>query len=510
MILSSLHFGYQGEVFTIDIPGGLVFCVFDSEKSLGGLVHFSDFKNSSKQTESGEDRIKNLLKEFKAADCEPSTLKVTLLASGHNSPEKRRDIKDNLRSARLMAGAFGLSINKECIAGTGQLRVRMNTATGQVEFQLRGCSESVKPTLTKRIKTKKTITVLIVDDSVMIQKLLSSVFQQHPDFEIFGVATHPLEAEKLMQTERPDVVTLDMNMPHMDGLTYLADYLVPKQIPVIMISGVCTEDGVQAMRSLELGAVDFIAKPSSENLSEFADELTEKVLAASHAILSNISELSKKSGHTPAAPARAALHYKAQRLIAIGSSTGGTQALANLFGQLPAEIPPILVVQHIPEHFSKMFADRLNSYLPFAVKEAAEGDEVVPNQVLIAPGGKQMKITDKAGKLVIAITDDDPINRHKPSVDYLFNSAAQHCGNSTVAVMLTGMGKDGAAGFQKLEQLGAKVIAQDELSSVVYGMPKEAARLAPSCEILGLNAIGQRMLEHCAASRAKATKSKAS
>lgn len=516
--MSTIHFSRTGDVFLAEIPSGLMFCVHDQDKNIGGMVHFSDFGENGLQ--GGENQIKLLLKEFKASSSQPEHLTVTLLASGHDSPEKCRIVKDSVKSARAMAEAFGLKIRKECIAGKAGLKIRMNTGTGLIQFQVNAATQKKPLSLTRpkpvdnpskepaeKTKPQKSgpIKVLIVDDSVMVQKLLNSIFSKHEGFEVFGIANHPLEAEKLLKSEFPDVVTLDMNMPHMDGLTYLKDYLVPKKIPVIMISGVCKEDGVQAMQALEIGAVDFIGKPDAATLSSFSSELTEKVLAASAAMLSNLQDKPKQGQKSLSIVKASARAYNPRKIIAIGSSTGGTQALTKLFHQLPSTIPPIVVVQHIPEHFSKMFADRLNLIFPFTIKEAENNDPILPNQILIAPGGKQMKIVESNGKKVIRITDDEPINRHKPSVDYLYDSIVELYGLHTVGVMLTGMGKDGAVGFKNLFDLGAKMIAQDEQSSVVYGMPKEAARLAPGCEILDLGKIGDRMLQFCSSARSKAS-----
>lgn len=351
------------------------------------------------------------------------------------------------------------------------------------DLQKKYNSESVAT----HVKNEK-IKVLIVDDSATIRVLLNKVFTSDPLIEVVAMAENPLEVEGLIQKHRPDVITLDIHMPQMDGLTLLKKYLQHSPIPTIMISSISMEEGPMVLSALEHGAVDYIQKPSLDQLPIVAPLMIEKIKIARNAKVtlanSATKSLSKKTQQK---------FDDKNTIIAIGSSTGGTEALRNLFSDLPDEIPPILVVQHIPPVFSKAFADRLNSMFSFTVKEAQDGDLVLPNQVLIAPGGTQMKVVTQGSQLKVKITDDAPVNRHKPSVDYMFNSLAEiHV--PTISVILTGMGGDGAKGMAQLKKNGSKTIAQNEESCIVFGMPKEAIKLGCVDQVEPLDNIGPLMV----------------
>lgn len=338
------------------------------------------------------------------------------------------------------------------------------------------------------VKNEK-IKVLIVDDSATIRNLLSKVFTSDPLIEVVAMAENPLDVEDLIRKHHPDVITLDIHMPQMDGLTLLKKYLQHSPIPTIMISSISMEEGPMVLSALENGAVDYIQKPSLDQLKTVAPLMIEKIKIARNAKV-NLPSASKK---IEAKGSRQKFDDK-NTIIAIGSSTGGTEALRNLFSDLPDEIPPILVVQHIPPVFSKAFADRLNSMFAFTVKEASDGDAVLPNQVLIAPGGTQMKVVGKAGQLKVLINDDAPVNRHKPSVDYMFNSLAE-IEVPIISVILTGMGGDGAKGMALLKKNGSRTIAQNEETSIVFGMPKEAIKLGCVDQVEPLENIAPLMVQ---------------
>lgn len=348
----------------------------------------------------------------------------------------------------------------------------------------------------KQSQSKRKTRVMVVDDSETIRKLLFKIFSEDPELECVAAVANPMDAEAAIQKYRPDVITLDIHMPQMDGVTLLRRFLPQYKIPTVMITALSLEDGSLVLDALEAGAVDYVQKPSMSELPVLAPLIREKIKDATSAQL-------RSSGILPSGTLRQRSstgtleRIDSSFLIAIGSSTGGTEALRELFSDLPDQIPPIVVVQHIPPVFSKAFADRLNGLFRFEVKEAQDGDAVLPNRVLIAPGGKQMKIQARGSGLVTVIEDSPPVNRHKPSVDVLFDSIALLKRKNVVAGILTGMGTDGAKGLLKLKQAGARTFAQDETTSVVYGMPKEAAKLGAAEQILPLDRIADALMRCC-------------
>lgn len=341
------------------------------------------------------------------------------------------------------------------------------------------------PTVSKTSKIK----VLIVDDSQTIRNLLSQILSKDPIFEIVGLAEKPSQVEDLIKKNRPDVITLDIHMPEMDGVTLLKKIHPIYKIPTVMISSISKEEGPQVLQALESGAVDYIQKPQMSNLAEAAETIRERLKIAAKAKVTRTVRARKASqSHS----------FDFDNVILMGASTGGTEALRVVLEGLPAKIPPILIVQHIPPVFSAAFAQRLNELCPFDVREAKDGDEVKPNQVLIAPGGKQMKIYPAKDKLLIQVTDDAPVNRHKPSVDYMFKTAGEAQLKKIVAVILTGMGADGAREMKRLRDAGARTIAQNEETSVVYGMPREAAANGGAEFVLPLDEIAEKISYLCA------------
>lgn len=352
----------------------------------------------------------------------------------------------------------------------------------QVSTELETVRFKENETSIKQRKTK----VLIVDDSKTIRNILTKIFSAEPDLEVIGAIDNPLAVEDFLKLHKPDVMTLDIHMPEMDGVSLLKKIMPQFHIPTVMISSISKEEGPQVLAALEAGAVDYIQKPSFKDLDEASQLIVQSIKTAASA------RLQKKKLKKEKIKAVSIDHSK---VVLIGSSTGGTEALREIFENLPSEIPPILVVQHIPSVFSLALAERLNSLCPFLVKEAQQGDLVLKNQVLIAPGGKQMGLRESSRGLFVEITDDAPVNRHRPSVDYLFDSACAITGIDWVAAVLTGMGADGAKGLARLRQLGARTIGQDEQTSVVYGMPKEAARLGGVEFVLPLGQVAEKIVE---------------
>ncbi len=345
-----------------------------------------------------------------------------------------------------------------------------------------------------RIEAKKKTRVLVVDDSETIRKLLSRVLSEDSELECVGTVELPSLVPEAIERLKPDVITLDIHMPEMDGVTLLKKLLPKYQIPIVMISSLSREDGNYVLEALESGAVDYIQKPSMSELPVLAPMIREKIKNARFAKV-----FRNDSSHQGGISLRklGSQNVDQSYLIAIGSSTGGTEALKHVLTMLPDQIPPIVIVQHIPAVFSKAFADRMNTLCNFTVKEAEDGDLVVNNHVYIAPGGKQMKLSDNGGVIRVIIDDAAPVNRHKPSVDYLFDSIAGFSRKKLVAGILTGMGADGAKGLLKLKQNGARTFAQDESSSVVYGMPKEAYKIGAVDKVVHIDLVAETILKAC-------------
>jgi two-component system, chemotaxis family, protein-glutamate methylesterase/glutaminase len=338
------------------------------------------------------------------------------------------------------------------------------------------------PDQTGLIKKKN---ILIVDDSKTIQKLLVKILAKSKILNIIGIAGSAEEAQVVVEKGNVDLITLDIHMPGMNGVEFLKSYLVHKKIPTVMISSVSLNEGPLVMEALSHGASTYIQKPDLNDLSTAATDIIEKLEALSQIGTKEFSVLNKKTSYQ---------FETFEGLIAIGSSTGGTQALQQIFTSLPDTIPPIVVVQHIPAVFSRALAERLNSLCNFNVKEAEHDEILSKNTIYIAPGGKQMKIKRDNNKLHVVITDDPPLNRFQPSVDYLFNSLPELKITNLLGIILTGMGKDGAKGLLNLKNNGAYTIAQDEASSIVFGMPKEAIALNAHLRIVSLNEMANQIV----------------
>lgn len=338
------------------------------------------------------------------------------------------------------------------------------------------------------------IRVLIVDDSALMRQVLASLLSKDPAIEVIGSAPDPFIAREKIKALHPDVLTLDVEMPKMDGLTFLEKLMRGHPMPVVMVSSL-TEAGCQTtLRALELGAVDFIAKPKidlREGMEEIAQDLIGKIKAAAQAKVRGKGGDSGVGGKGVTLPLSfgAAMIKTTDTIIAIGSSTGGTEAVKDVLIALPPNTPPILITQHMPERFTKTWADRMNSLCRISVKEAEDGDSVLPGHALVAPGSYHMTLVRSGARYSVRINQDPPVNRHRPSVDVMFDSVAQYAGANTIGVILTGMGGDGAKGMLTMKQAGAYTIAQDEASCVVFGMPKEAIKLGGVDKILPLSEI---------------------
>jgi len=329
-----------------------------------------------------------------------------------------------------------------------------------------------------------TIRVLVVDDSATMRGLITATLAADPQIEVVGQAADPHEARQAIKDLAPDVITLDIEMPRMNGLVFLEKLMRLRPTPVIMVS-THTQAGAKVnLRALEIGAFDCVAKPSSLNLHSF-DELAEKVKAAA------VSHRRKHASRVPAAPA--GLYVPDGRVIAIGSSTGGVEALITILSKLPANCPPVLISQHMPASFIRSFAARLNRVCVAEVSEASEGAPVKPGQVYLAPGEAHLEVTGAAMPR-IRLNTGARVNGHRPSVDVMFHAVLRCFGGRAIGVILTGLGRDGAEGLLALREAGAETIGQDEASSVVYGMPKAAQELGAVCMQLPLDRIAPRLL----------------
>lgn len=368
-----------------------------------------------------------------------------------------------------------------------QVEVCFLPEINKVRVSVEGAAPTITSAFTPKVMPSK-FKVLIVDDSKTIRTILSKIFLSDPMFEVCAMAEKPSEVEALILKHKPDVITLDIHMPEMDGVTLLKTIIAPKyHIPTIMISSISMAEGPMVLDALENGAVDYIQKPEMSEIASVTPFILEKVRTAA---MANVNKTNRRE---KSQPVQTKEMCNLDSLIVLGSSTGGTEAIREILTALPNKIPPMLIVQHIPAVFSLAFAKRMNELCPFDVKEAEDGDEVRQNRVLIAPGGFQMKMVQKNGKVFVEINDDAPVNRFKPSVDYMFMTVAKNIYTHTVAVILTGMGKDGAKGMLELRNLGVRTIAQDEATSVVFGMPKEAINIGAAEFTEPLGNIAERI-----------------
>jgi two-component system chemotaxis response regulator CheB len=340
--------------------------------------------------------------------------------------------------------------------------------------------------------------VLIVDDSALMRQLLTNILSSDPELVVVGTAGDPFIAREKIIALKPDVLTLDIEMPRMDGLTFLEKLMRGHPMPVIMISSLTSKGADTTLRALSLGAIDYISKPKldvSNGTIEQADEIIARVKAAARARV----RCSSVTTIPPVALAGKTYQFSAtHKVVAIGASTGGTEALKELLSPLPADFPGIVIVQHMPETFTHQFAARLDSLCKIRVKEAQDGDRILPGHALLSPGGHHMAVVRRGMEYAVHVYRGEVVNRHMPSVDVLFSSCAHSLGRNVIGVMLTGMGGDGSRGMLEMKQADAFNIAQDESTSVVFGMPREAIRIGAVDQVLPLNQIPGILLQRLA------------
>jgi two-component system chemotaxis response regulator CheB len=343
------------------------------------------------------------------------------------------------------------------------------------------------------------IKVLVIDDSALIRSLLTEIINSHADLEVVGAAPDPLVARDMIKQLNPDVLTLDVEMPKMDGLEFLERLMRLRPMPVVMVSTLTERGSEITLRALELGAIDFVTKPKMsivDGMHDYAELIADKIRAAAQAKIISLPRQPTIHQDTSAPSMLRNPLLSSEKLLIIGASTGGTEAIKSFLLQMPSDCPGILITQHMPAGFTKSFANRLDSLCRIEVKEAEGGERILPGHAYIAPGDKHLLLVRSGANYVTQLSDEAPVNRHKPSVDVLFASAAVAAGKNAVGVILTGMGKDGAVGMNQMKIAGAYNFAQNEESCVVYGMPKEAVAHGGVDEVAHLHDLPKLVLNH--------------
>ncbi len=340
-----------------------------------------------------------------------------------------------------------------------------------------------------------------MDDSALVRKLLAEIVNAQNDMVCVGTANDPLVAREMIRDLDPDVLTLDVEMPRMDGIEFLSRLMRLRPMPVVMISTLTAQGAEVTLRALELGAVDFVAKPRiglTDGIQELSAQIVDKIRVAAMARVSRATPVSHptdvKSAHIPSSSARVMGGISTEKVICIGASTGGTEAIKEVLVKMPADSPAVVVTQHMPPGFTTSFAARLDSLCSINVKEAAHGERILPGHAYIAPGGKQFRLTRSGANYVAVVDDSEPVNRHRPSVEVLFKSAAAVVGRNAFGIMLTGMGNDGAQAMREMKDAGSYNFVQDEASCVVFGMPREAILHGAADEVLSLTDIAPALL----------------
>lgn len=351
------------------------------------------------------------------------------------------------------------------------------------------------------------IRVLVVDDSALMRKLLTELLNSDPEIEVVGTAMDAYAAREKIKKLKPDVLTLDVEMPKMDGVTFLANLMRLRPMPVVMVSTLTVKGAELTMRALDLGAVDFVSKPKvdvAHTLDDYAVEITTKVKIAAKACVDTLARVASRTEqrHSAAdsagetAVVSSGVNYRTtDSVIAIGASTGGTEAIKEVLVRMRPDCPGIVITQHIPPVFSRSFAERMNQCSPLVVCEASDGQQILPGHAFIAPGDRHLEVVRDGARYRCRLHDGEPVNRHKPSVDVLFDSVAKNVGHNAIGAILTGMGRDGAKGMRRMHDAGAATVAQDEHTSVIWGMPNAAIEEGGANKVLPLENIAARLTE---------------
>lgn len=339
--------------------------------------------------------------------------------------------------------------------------------------------------------SRKKIKVLIVDDSAVVRQSLTQILESDREIEVLATAADPFIAAQKMATEVPDVITLDVEMPRMDGITFLKKIMSQHPIPIVIISSLTARGTETAIHALEFGAIDVLKKPvwNKDAIGEAELRIIEVVKAASKAVIKRKAGTALREAIANKPSTNQSMIRTTDKIVVVGASTGGTEAILQFLEAMPIDCPGIVIVQHMPESFTKSFAERLNRICKITVREAVNGESILKGQALIAPGNKHLEVKRSGARYYVEVRDGEPVNRHRPSVDVMFFSAAKYAGRNAVGIIMTGMGADGAKGMLDLKNSGARTIAQDEKSSIVFGMPKEAIKLNAVDKILSLSQI---------------------
>jgi len=340
------------------------------------------------------------------------------------------------------------------------------------------------------------IKVLIVDDSAIVRKILSQELARDPEIEVVGTATDPYIARDKIVYLKPDVVTLDIEMPRMDGITFLRKLIRHYPLPVIVVSSLAPEGGEMAMEALEVGAVEVMCKPGAAyTVGDMAEQLKTKIKAAARVDMSKLLAGKRRGPASRPAPVRHAMTRTTEKIVAIGASTGGTEAIREVLQRFPLNCPGAIIVQHMPEMFTKSFAQRLNGLCAPEVREAEDGDTVISGQALIAPGNRHLVLRRSGARYYVRVKHGPFVHHQRPSVEVMFNSVAKYAGSNAVGVLLTGMGSDGAAGLKNMLEAGAATVVQDEKTCVVYGMPRAAVELGAAQHVLPIDRIAGKVIQ---------------
>lgn len=354
--------------------------------------------------------------------------------------------------------------------------------------------------------------VVVVDDSALVRSILTEIINRQPDMQCIGAASDPLAAREMIRNLNPDVITLDVEMPKMDGIDFLSRLMRLRPMPVVMVSTLTERGAEVTLKALELGAVDFVAKPKigvADGIRGLAQDITDKIRIAAKAQIRRLHVPAPAAApgapaapgahapaiHRPAAPIANLGRLSTEKIIFIGASTGGTEATKDVLINLPADCPAVCITQHMPPGFTRSYAARLDGLCKIRVKEAQDGERILPGHGYIAPGGMHFSVERSGANYIARVQDGDPVNRHKPSVEVLFNSAARVVGQNALGIMLTGMGADGAKAMRTMKDAGAYNLVQDEATCVVFGMPREAIAAGAADEVLPLQQIATKLIE---------------
>ncbi|MBF0205341.1 MAG: chemotaxis-specific protein-glutamate methyltransferase CheB [Oligoflexia bacterium] len=485
-------------------------CAYDFRMKIAGMNHYllpvpehldKINQHNHNKNDYGIFAIPELFRAMKEKGCQKKDLLLKVLGGSKADTSENSQTyqvgKENVEIAKSILKKFGFSADQWEIGGNNGRLVRFLSNSGELFFRYIKKQHSTLSTQTISTQNpleRKKIKVMIIDDSKPVLMILRKMIDNSPLMQVVAMAQDPIEAMKIQKKIRPDVITLDLNMPRMDGLTYLKQYMISDPIPTVIVTDYNLNDSRPMFTALEYGAFDYIKKPSFTDVQTSNSDFHEKIISAFQNGKNIKNSKNRFHNNSTVSPIDLSDQQVNAHIWSIGASTGGTEAIKSVLLGFPSKIPPTLIVQHMPPVFTTAFAERLNEICPFEVKEANDDELLKENTVYVAPGGHHMKVVEDGNKIKIKITEDPLVNRFRPSVDYLFNSLQYIKNRKIVAALLTGMGDDGARGLLNLRQLGASTIAQDETTCTVFGMPKVAIELGGALYVERLNEIANRMI----------------